>query len=82
MAASYNKAKSAVLFNGSTADWFRATVGVHQGCLFSPNLYIFLERIMSDALEYHMGSVSIGGRIFIQMTLLLMLKRKKMLLAL
>ena len=32
----YDKAKSAVLFNCSTGEWFRTTVGVLQGCLFSP----------------------------------------------
>ena len=59
----YNKAISAVLFNGSIGDWFRTTVGVRQGCLFSPTLFnIFLERIMTHALEGHEGTVSIGGR--------------------
>ena len=59
----YNKATSAVLFNVSIGDWFRPTVGVRQGCLLSPTLFnIFLERIMTDALEDHEGTVSIGGR--------------------
>ena len=59
----YNKATSAVLFNGSIGDWFRTTVGVRQGCLLSPTLFnIFLERIMTDALEDHEGTVSSGGR--------------------
>ena len=59
----YNKATSAVLFNDSIGDWFRTTVGVRQGCLLSPTLFnIFLERIMTDALEDHEGTVSIGGR--------------------
>ena len=59
----YNKATSAVLFNGSIGDWFRTTVGVRQGCLLTPTLFkIFLERIMTDALEDHEGTVSIGGR--------------------
>ena len=58
----YNKASSAVLFNSSIRDWFRTTVGVRQGCLLSPTLNIFLERIMTDALEDHEGTVSIGGR--------------------
>ena len=50
----YDKATSAVLFNGSIGDWFRTTVGVRQGCLLSPTLFnIFLERIITDALEDH-----------------------------
>ena len=49
--------------NGSIGEWFRITVGVRQRCLLSPTLFnIFLERIMSDALEEHDGTVSIGGR--------------------
>ena len=60
----YDKATSAVQMNGSIGEWFRTTVGVRQGCLLSPTLFnIFLERIMSDALEEHDGKVSIGGRI-------------------
>ena len=48
----YDKATSAVQMNGSIGEWFRTTVGVRQGCLLSPTLFnIFLERIMSDALE-------------------------------
>ena len=59
----YDRTQSAVLFNGSTAEWFRTTVGVRQGCLLSPTLFnIFLERIMYEALDDHEGSVSIGGR--------------------
>ena len=59
----YNKATSAVLFNSSIGDWFRTTAGVRQGCLLSPTLFnIFLERIMTDALEDHEGSVSFGGK--------------------
>ena len=46
----YNKATSAVLFNGSIGDWFQTTVGVRQGCLLSPTLFnVFLERNMTDA---------------------------------
>ena len=59
----YDKATSAVLFNSSIGDWFQTTVGVQQGCLLSPTLFnIFLERIMTDALEDHEGTVSIRGR--------------------
>ena len=59
----YSKATSAVYYNGSVGEWSRTTVGIRQGCLLSPTLFnIFLERIMTDALENHEGSVSIGGR--------------------
>ena len=59
----YDKATSAVQMNDSIGEWFRTTVGVRQGCLLSPTLFnIFLERIMSHALEEHDGKVSIGGR--------------------
>ena len=59
----YDKATSAVLFNSSIGDWFRTTVGILRGCLLSPTLFnIFLERIMTDALEDHEGTVSTGGR--------------------
>ena len=56
----YNKATSAVLVNSSRGDWFQTTAGVQQECLFSTTLFnIFLERIMTDALEDHEGIVSI-----------------------
>ena len=59
----YDKATSAVCFNGSTGGWFRTAVGVGQGCLLSPTLFsIFLERIMAHALDDHKSTVSIGGR--------------------
>ena len=52
------KATCAVLFNSSIGDWFQTTVGVRQGCLLFPTLFnIFLERIMTDALEDHEGTV-------------------------
>ena len=59
----YNKATSAVYHDNKIGEWFRATIGVRQGCLFSLTLFsIFLERIMADALEDLEGTVSIGGR--------------------
>ena len=60
----YDKAQSAVLFDGSTGEWFRTTGGVRQGCLLSPTLFnIFLQRIMCETLDDREGSVSIGGRL-------------------
>ena len=59
----YDKVTDAFLYNGSIGDWFRTTVGVRQGCLHSPTLFnIFLERILTDALQDHEGTVSTGGR--------------------
>ena len=59
----YNKSTSAVLFNSSIGDLFWTTVGVRQGCLLSPTLFnIFRDRIMTDVLKDHEGTVSIGGR--------------------
>ena len=56
----YDKAASTVQMNGSIGEWFRTTVKVRQGCLLSPTLFnIFLEWIMSDALEEHDGKVNI-----------------------
>ena len=59
----YNNATSSVCLDGDIGEWFRTTVGIRQGCLLSTTLFnIFLERIMSDALEGHESTVSIGGR--------------------
>ena len=57
-----DKATSAVLFNSSIGDWFRTTVGVRQGCLLLLTRFnIIVERITTDALEDHEGTVNIGG---------------------
>ena len=56
----YDNAISVVQMNNRTT----VTVAVRQGCLLLPTLFnIFLERIMSGALEKHGGKVNIGGRI-------------------
>ena len=61
----YNQTSSAVYLNGDIGEWFQTTVGVRQRCLLSMTLFnIFLERIMTHALEEHQGTVSIGGRTF------------------
>ena len=70
----YDKAQSAVLFNGNTGEWLRTIVGVRQGCLLSPTLFnIFLERITCEALDDYEGSVSSGDDLLptttLQMTL-------------
>ena len=59
----YTKANSVVLLNSTIGERFHTTVGVWLGCPLSPTLFnIFLEHIMTDALEGHIGTVSIGGR--------------------
>ena len=51
------------MFNGRIEDWFRATVGVRQGCILLSTLFnISLERIMTDDLEEHEGTLSTGDR--------------------
>ena len=59
----YNEASSAVINNERLGEWFTTSTGVRQGCLLYPILFnIFLERQMTDALDYHAGTISIGGR--------------------
>ena len=61
----YKTATSAIKMNGNTGEWFRTTVGVSQGCLFSLAVFnSFLERLMSDALEEHDGKGSIDDKTF------------------
>ena len=57
----YDKATSGVQMNSSTEELLRTTGGVRvrQACLLSATLFnIFLERIMTDALEEHDGKIS------------------------
>ena len=59
----YENAMSAVLVQGTTGEWFHTSVGVCQGCLLSTTLFnIFLEDIMTHALDNFNGTISIGGR--------------------
>ena len=62
----YDQTSCAIYLNGDIGEWFQTTVCVRQGCLLLPTLInIFLERIsLTDALEEHQGTVSIGGRTF------------------
>ena len=59
----YENTSCGVLVDSKIDDWFHTTVGVRQGCLLSPCLFnIFLEQIMTEALEPFEGNVRIGGR--------------------
>ena len=59
----YDKATSAVHFNSSIEDWFRRAVGVRRDVYSHPlSSTYFWKKIMTDALEDHEGTVSIGGR--------------------
>jgi len=61
--ALYENARSAVFMNNHMGEFFKTTVGVRQGCLLSPVLFnIFLENIMTETLQNHHTSISIGGR--------------------
>ncbi|XP_069984632.1 uncharacterized protein [Penaeus vannamei] len=42
-------------------EWFKSTVGVRQGCILSPTLFKFLERIMQDALADVEGGTKCSG---------------------
>ena len=54
---------SAVLGQGATREWFHTSVGVSQGCMFSSSLFnIFLEDIMTHALEKYNSTINIVGR--------------------
>ena len=60
----YEKAISAIYYEGKFGEWFTTRTGVHQGCLLSPTLFnIMLELIMNESLLDHKGTVYIGGRV-------------------
>ena len=59
--ALYENSSSAVLLN--EGEFFKTTVGIRQGCIFSSILFnLFLEKIMQETLHDHHISISIGGR--------------------
>ncbi len=59
----YEHAKNLVLVGDKPSKWFLSKVGVRQGCVLSPYLFnVFLEFIMTEALESFIGNVKIGGR--------------------
>ena len=61
--ALYDNAHSAVFMNNQVGTSFKTTVGVRQGCLLSPVLFnLFLENIMTETLQNHQSTISIGGR--------------------
>ena len=61
-----DKATSAVLFNSSIGDWFGKQLESDRDVYSHHPLQhvsgIFLEKIVTDALDDHKGTVSIGGR--------------------
>lgn len=59
----YESSRSKVLVGDQYSEWFKTNIGVRQGCLLSPTLFnLFLERIMTDALEDYEGGVRCAGR--------------------
>ena len=64
MKSLYSSASSVVLLNNNVSNYYRITVGVRQGYLFSPILFNFyLEQILRETLHNFKSTISIGGRI-------------------
>ena len=59
----YEDAKTKVMTGDQFSEWFKASVGVRQGCTLSPTLFsLFLERIMIEAIDdLDDAGVSCGG---------------------
>ena len=52
-----------MLIGDKYSPWFKANVGVRQGCVLSPTLFnISLEKIMIDTLRSFSSGVKIRGR--------------------
>ena len=49
----YNNVRSAILVNGYQSNFFRRSNGVHQGCPFSPLLYVISIEVLVVALRSH-----------------------------
>ena len=61
--ALHENASSAAFLNSQLEEFFKTTVGVHQGCLLSLVVFnLFLEKIMQETLHEHHTSISTGGR--------------------
>ena len=57
----HRNCSSAVLLKSQLGEFFKATVGVRQGCLLSPILFnLFLEKIMQETLyDYDLPTTSV-----------------------
>ena len=61
----YKRTENAVILAHENTDWFKQTVGVRQGCIMSPGLFLYIEHIMRVALhglEQVVVRARIGGR--------------------
>ena len=59
----YEDAKTKVMTSDEFSHWFKASVGVKQGCILSPTLFnLFLQRIMIEAIDdLDDAGISCGG---------------------